>query len=149
MEYTTSEVAKKLGITKDTLFYYEKEGLLPVIERDKFKRRIYSESDVEWIYLICCLRETDMPICKIKTYISLLRSGKEASISQRREILAEHKTFIEEKIVRYQMLLRLIEKKLDFYDAALSVKNSADVKCADYSDEWEHFRGMLGGLKNG
>lgn len=110
MEYTTSEVAKKLGITKDTLFYYEKEGLLPVIERDKFKRRIYSESDVEWIYLICCLRETDMPICKIKTYISLLRSGKEASIPQRREILAEHKTFIEEKIVRYQMLLRLIEK---------------------------------------
>lgn len=50
MEYTTSEVAKKLGITKDTLFYYEKEGLLPVIERDKFKRRIYSESDVEWIF---------------------------------------------------------------------------------------------------
>lgn len=27
MSYTTNEVARKLGITKDTLFYYEKEGL--------------------------------------------------------------------------------------------------------------------------
>lgn len=29
MNYTTNEVAQKLGITKDTLFYYEREGLLP------------------------------------------------------------------------------------------------------------------------
>lgn len=34
MNYTTNEVAQKLGITKDTLFYYEREGLLPQIERD-------------------------------------------------------------------------------------------------------------------
>ena len=43
MNYTTNEVAQKLGITKDTLFYYEREGLLPQIERDEMNRRIYSE----------------------------------------------------------------------------------------------------------
>lgn len=64
MNYTTHEVAQKLGITKDTLFYYEKEGLLPQIERDEMNRRIYSESDIEWIFLIRCLRDTDMPMCK-------------------------------------------------------------------------------------
>lgn len=31
MSYITNEAAQKLGITKDTLFYYEKEGLLPKI----------------------------------------------------------------------------------------------------------------------
>ena len=40
MNYTTNEVAQKLGITKDTLFYYEREGLLPQIERDEMNRRI-------------------------------------------------------------------------------------------------------------
>ena len=46
MNYTTHEVAQKLGMTKDTLFYYEKEGLLPQIERDEMNRQIYSESDI-------------------------------------------------------------------------------------------------------
>ncbi|MBD5089470.1 MAG: MerR family DNA-binding transcriptional regulator [Clostridiales bacterium] len=32
-----------MGITKDTLYYYEKEGLLPLIKRDKLNRRFYSE----------------------------------------------------------------------------------------------------------
>lgn len=50
MNYTTHKVAQKLGITKDTLFYYEKVELLPQIERDEMNRRIYSESDIEWIF---------------------------------------------------------------------------------------------------
>ena len=58
MGYTTSEVSKKLGITKDSLRYYEKEGLLPPVERDSSGHRIYSDSDVEWIFLIKCLRDT-------------------------------------------------------------------------------------------
>lgn len=38
MSYTTNEAPKKLGITKDTLFYYEKESLLPLIKRDELTR---------------------------------------------------------------------------------------------------------------
>lgn len=76
MNYSAKEAAEKLGITKDTLFYYEKEGILPVITRDEANRRVYSESDIEWIYLIRCLRDTDMPICKIKQYVSLFKEGR-------------------------------------------------------------------------
>lgn len=145
MSYTTNEVALKLGITKDTLFYYEREGLLPLIERDKLNRRIYSESDIEWIFLIRCLRDTDMPMCKIKHYISLLKNGSENSVQERRNILSEHKTFIQEKIKVYQNLLLLIEKKIGFYDDVLNTQNS-EIKCMDYLEEWEHFKELLGGI---
>ena len=53
MVYSTSVVAHKLGISKDTLRYYEKEELLPSIKRDESGYRAYSASDVEWIFLIC------------------------------------------------------------------------------------------------
>ena len=72
MSYTIGELAKKLGITKDSLRYYEKEGLLPHIKRDSSGHRVYSDSDMEWIFLIRCLRDTDMQIYKIKKYVSAI-----------------------------------------------------------------------------
>ena len=35
MLYTVSEMAKRLGVAPSTLRYYDKEGLLPFIERLK------------------------------------------------------------------------------------------------------------------
>lgn len=144
MNYTASEVAKKLGIKKDTLLYYEKEGLLPVIKRDEKKYRVYTESDIEWIFLIRCLRDTDMPICKIKQYIYLLKNNYEDSVQERRNILLEHQIFIQEKIKRYQNLLSLIGKKVSYYDEIMNSQCSNDIKCSDYKNEWEHFRKILG-----
>lgn len=105
MDYSTGEVAKKLGITKDSLRYYEKEGLLPPIKRDSSGHRAFSESDVEWIFLIRCLRDTDMQISKIKKYVSLLMGSGSESIFERRQILLEHKTFLKEKIITYMVML--------------------------------------------
>lgn len=118
MNYTTKQVAEKLGISKDTLFYYEKEGLLPKIKRDELKRRIYTESDIDWIYLICCLRDTDMPISTIRKFVALLKSNEINALEKRSDILSEHQCFIDDKIRTYQILHSLIDKKLKFYDEA-------------------------------
>ena len=147
MTYTAGEAAKKLGMTKDGLRYYEKEGLLPDIQRDPSGNRMYSEADIDWIYLIRCLRDTDMPIARIKKYIFLLMQGGSGSIAERREILAEHQRYIQDKICTYQRLAQLIDKKVSFYDDALDPDN-ADAKCTDYTTEWEHFRIILGGAKD-
>ena len=148
MNYSAGEVAKKLGISKDSLRYYEKEGLLPPIARDSSGHRVFAESDVDWVFLIRCLRETDMPISRIKKYVSLLMNHGVDSIHERRKILLEHKAFIKDKIATYKTLSRLIEKKLDFYDEALSSDHTDSVRCVDYASEWEHFRSILGGIKH-
>ncbi|WP_239254603.1 MerR family transcriptional regulator [Listeria ilorinensis] len=148
MNYSAGEVAKKLELTKDSLRYYEKEGLLPPIKRNQSGHRTYTESDVEWIFLIRCLRDTDMPIHKIKQYVSMLMKGGNESIPRRRDILMEHKVFLKEKITTYQRLSQLIEKKLNFYDEALNSDNPETAHCMDYATEWEHFRGILRGVKH-
>ena len=148
MSYTAGQVAAKLGLSKDGLRYYEKEGLLPPISRNASGHRIYSESDMEWVFLLRCLRDTDMPIYKIKQYVSLLMESGGDSIPKRRDILKEHKMFLKEKMKTYKNLLKLIEKKLEFYDSALSAENPEEVRCMDYSAEWEHFRSILGGIKH-
>ena len=148
MSYTASEAATKLGLTKDGLRYYEKEGLLPPIARNKSGHRIYSEFDIEWIFLIRCMRDTNMPISKIKQYVSLLIEGGEESIPQRRGILMEHKAVMAKKIEVYQNLQKLIEKKIDFFDDALNSDNAETVRCIDYADEWKQFKLFLGGVKH-
>ena len=147
MSYTAGEVAAKLGLTKDGLRYYEKEGLLPPIARDDSGHRAYSESDIEWIFLIRCLRDTDMPISIIKKYVSLLMKGGD-SIPERRDILMEHGAILKDKIKFYQNLIMLIEKKLEFYNSALNAENPESMRCMNYATEWEHFRSILGGIKH-
>jgi len=147
MSYSAGEVSKKLGLSKDALRYYEKEGLLPAIKRDPSGHRAFSESDVEWIFLIKCLRDTDMPIFKIKQYVSLLKDRGENSILERREILLEHDAYITEKIATYQSLSQLIKKKLDYFNASLSAYRPDSAKCMDYAAEWEQFRTTLGGIQ--
>ena len=68
------------------------------------------------------------------------------SISERREIIREHKIFMTEKIRAYQKLLRLIDKKLEFYDEALDTAGSEAASCMDYESEWKHFRSIIGGV---
>ena len=147
MSYTISEVATKLSLTKDTLYYYEKEGLLPPIARDKSGHREYSDSDVEWIFLIRCLRDTNMPIYKIKQYVSLLVEGGGNSIPERREILKEHEALLTEKIKIFQYFHKLIEKKLSFFDDALQAENPEEIRCMDYLTEWEQFKALIGGFQ--
>jgi DNA-binding transcriptional MerR regulator len=149
MTYLASEAAKKLKLSKDTLRYYEREGLVPVILKNKSGHRVYTETDIEWIFLIRCLRDSDMPIAKIRQYVSLLISKGGGSILERRDILSEHMTFLKEKILSFQNLLKLIEKKIMFYDMALESENPDAIRCMDYAVEWESFKGFLGGVKHG
>ena len=148
MNYTAGEVAKKLGITKDSIRYYEREGLLPPIGRDSSGHRVFSDSDVDWIFLIRCLRDTDMPIFRIKKYVSLVMQGDNESIHKRRNMLLEHSEYIKERIATFQRLQQLIEKKMDFFDEALSFSSSESIDCFDYATEWERFRTTLGGVKH-
>lgn len=44
--YSISEVAKELNLTTYTLRYYDKEGLLPFVERTTNGTRLFKESDI-------------------------------------------------------------------------------------------------------
>lgn len=52
MEYTIKEVTKKYNLNASTLRYYEKEGLLPKIKKNKSNQRVYNDNDLQWLDII-------------------------------------------------------------------------------------------------
>ncbi len=109
MGYTIKEVAEKLNISQYTLRYYDKEGLIPYLKREKNGIRRYTDEDIDWINMIISLRNIDMPITKIHEYITLYLQG-DKTIEQRRELIQKYKRFIENK--RYSSKFKNNHKKI-------------------------------------
>ena len=53
-------MAKRIGVAPSTLRYYDKEGLLPFVERSEGCIRVFKETDYEWLQVIECLKKTGM-----------------------------------------------------------------------------------------
>ena len=78
MVYTVGEMAKKLDVPASTLRYYDKEGLLPFVERSSGGIRMFQESDFEWLQVIGCMKKAGMSIGDIRQYIELALRGDDA-----------------------------------------------------------------------
>lgn len=115
MEYSVKQVSEKLGISVYTLHYYDKEGLLPFIKKKENGTRVFTEGDVEWVDMILALREIDMPIAKIKEYISLLVQG-EVTLSQRRTLITQYREYLEYRMQAMKKCLDITSRKLNEYD---------------------------------
>lgn len=57
MMYTVGEMAKRLDVPASTLRYYDKEGLLPFVERFSGGIRMFKDTDVEWLQVIECVKK--------------------------------------------------------------------------------------------
>lgn len=67
--YSIGEAAKELSLTVYTLRYYDKEGLMPFVDRTPSGTRVFKESDIEALKIIECLKSTGRPIKEIITFI--------------------------------------------------------------------------------
>lgn len=115
MNYSINEVAAKFGLSAHTLRFYDKEGLLPFITRTKSGNRTFTEMDLDWVALICCLKDTGMPIKEIKLYSDWCKAGR-GTIDERKKMLADHRIEVLKQIEELNKNLELIDKKLDWYE---------------------------------
>lgn len=115
MEYTISKAAETVGLSSYTLRYYEKIGLLPEVKRNENGIRIYKDSDIFWIDLIKCLKDTGMTIAEIQYIVELSLKGED-TIPTRKEILRNHKANLEKQMEALKVSMSKIDKKLEWYD---------------------------------
>lgn len=146
MELTIGEAAEKLHLSIHTLRYYEKEGLLLPVKRADNGQRVYTLDDIQWVYMIRCLRDTGMSIQNIKQYLSLFKQGLK-TVPERKEFLEQYKKHIDQQILLFQTTKLLLEKKIEYYkniEASLAGgKTSVSDSCSDYFNEWEDFKKIL------
>ncbi len=116
---TIAEAADRLGLTADTLRYYEKDGLLlrPVGRAASGHRR-YEPDDLRWIELVTRLRSTGMAIRDVRRYADLVRAGT-GNEAERLELLHEHRDKVLAQLAEVQRHLGAIDYKIGLYTDAV------------------------------
>jgi DNA-binding transcriptional MerR regulator len=116
--YSISEVAKELNLTIYTLRYYDKEGLMPFVERTENGTRLFKESDISALKVVECLKSTGMPIKEIKTFIDWCSEG-DSTLQERYDMFLERKASVEAQMAELKKTMEVIEYKCLYYKTAL------------------------------
>lgn len=116
MAYTMKEVVQKTGITPHTLRFYEKEGVLPAVDRDANGIRKFSDHYIDCVETVQALRSTGLPLAEIKQYVELYKCG-DRTLPLRKTMLVDQKNKVEEQIARLMKTLEKLNYKLALIDA--------------------------------
>ena len=114
MTYTIKQVSEKTNLSPHVLRYYEKEGLLSPVCRSNSGIRQYSEHDLEWLGLICCLKNTGMSLKQIKVFVDLSSEGNH-TLKTRCDMLTEHKKNVQSQIEEMNRHLEKVSAKISYF----------------------------------
>jgi DNA-binding transcriptional MerR regulator len=109
-----SEVAEATGLSPDTLRWYEREGLVPPVDRDGSRRRRYSPRHVGWLRTLVLLRRTGMPTRDMRRFGRLAADGR-ATHGERLALLAAHRERIVARIAELTDDLGALDAKVERY----------------------------------
>ncbi|WP_127529878.1 MerR family transcriptional regulator [Paenibacillus kobensis] len=126
MKYRSiSEAAAAFHIPESTLRYYEKQGLLPLMERDEAGRRLFSDNQMALLGTVIRLKNTHMPISSIKRYIDWILEG-ESTLEKRLEMMNKHKQTVLDEIALMTESLAGIDVKITNYTKRIQERRSED-----------------------
>ena len=111
-----AEVAKRYGITVDTIRYYERIGLVPHVTRLPNGIRDFTEYDCGWVEFIRCMRESGVQIEALVEYVALFQEGEHTAAAR----LA--------KLDEMQATAKRLDAKIASYRPG--------GECSDGGDEW-------------
>lgn len=112
---TIAEVSSKYGLTKDTLRYYEKIGLLTDVPRSPSKIRSYDEKTCRQIEFIKCMRDAGVEIDVLKEYMKQLSQGK-TTVNTRKELLEKQHQKLIEKRNQLDETIKKLNYKIKLYE---------------------------------
>ena len=141
MIYTVGEIAKQLNVAASTLRYYDKEGLLPFVERSSGGMRVFKDEDISWLKMIECLKKTGMPIKDIKHFIDYGMEG-DSRIDQRLTIIESQRDAVINQIEEMKEMLDMLNYKCWYYNAAKKAGTCAihnDIQIEDVPKEYHKF----------
>lgn len=119
--YSMKQACRAVGMTYEALKFYCNEGLVPNVKRDGNNRRVFDDRDILWIKGLTCLKNCGMSIQEMKTYLALCLQG-EASIPERKGILAQKREELLQRIDDLNDSIAYIDSKQQFYEDVQSGK---------------------------
>src|SRR5579862_980183 len=115
--FTIADVARRSGLSEPTLRYYEEVGLIGPIDRDASSgHRRYSDTDVDNLQILACLRAMGMGIDDMRTYQANRARGRVAAAEQR-DLLLRHAERVEAQLETLRTHLDYLREKAAMWDA--------------------------------
>ena len=124
--YSIGQAAEMFGLPISTLRYYDKQGLFPNMERVSGIRR-FSETEIEALRVIECLKKAGMEIKDIKQFMDWCAEG-ESTYPQRKAMFETQKAHMEEEIARMNRTLNMLKFKCWYYEQAIRDGNEERLK---------------------
>ena len=116
--YSSGQAADKTGFSIDTLRYYERIGLLDPVGRTASGQRRFNDDDLNWLRLLRCLRDTEMPLTDMLRFAEMCRRGDE-SIPDRISLLERHHDRVGRQIERLRERWSEIQQEIRSYQSRL------------------------------
>ena len=117
MNYSIGEVSRMFGLPQSTLRYYDKEGVLPQIQRQGAGIRRFDEQAVEALRVIECLKKSGMEIKDIRQFMIWCGEGA-STYQQRLELFQRRRAEVEQELARLKKTLAMIDFKCWYYTQA-------------------------------
>ena len=70
----------RLDVPASTLRFYDKEWLLPFVERLPRGIRMFQDTDLEWLQITGCMKKAGMSIRDIRQYIEQAQRGDDTIV---------------------------------------------------------------------
>ena len=115
--YTIKDVSRQTGISPHTLRFYDKEGLLPFVKKSASGNRLFSEDDFDSLFTITALKQSGMPLKKIRQFMELYIQGPE-TLPDRRQMFEEQREEILHRIEELKDMLEVVEYKCWYFEEA-------------------------------
>ncbi len=118
MLYTVGEMAKVLNVPASTLRYYDKEGILPFVERSSGGIRMFTDKDYEWLKVVECLKKSGLSIKDIKAFIEMIERGDD-SLTERLKLFRSRREAVQKQMSDMQDTLDYLEFKCWYYEQSI------------------------------
>lgn len=136
MMLRSKDVAEMLDISISTIRYYEKIGIIPPIERNANGYRIYTNSTLNWIYLMKSLRNAGVSIESLLEF-SRLSQVEGPERNKQKQVLEDQLNEIEEKITEMQRVRNLLSYKIETYDDHIAKFQSGKLTSETAEELWK------------
>ena len=114
--YTIGQVSEMFGLPISTLRYYDKQGLFPNMERVSGIRK-FSDSEMESLRAIECLKKSGMEIKDIKQFMDWCVEGA-STYPQRKALFEKQRKRLEAELIHMNKVLDMLKFKCWYYEQA-------------------------------
>ncbi|ANK64419.1 MerR family transcriptional regulator [Loigolactobacillus backii] len=132
----SKKVSEVLGVSVDTLRYYERVGVIPPVKRDKNGYRNYRDKDLNWIFLAKSLRGAGMSIESMIDFASLAQSNEGVTAAQK-EVLHEQMEQLDKKFAELEKTRQILKYKIDTYADHLAKFKSGEMNSDNVEQMWK------------